>query len=54
MVWQKPSNEKCPVCGSILLEKGNKLVCSKEAAVLSKRRKKKKTARDKFVEEQKR
>ena len=30
MVWQKPSNEKCPVCGSILLEKGNKLVCSKE------------------------
>jgi len=30
MVWQKPSNEKCPVCGSIMLEKGNKLVCSKE------------------------
>ena len=30
MVWQRPSNEKCPVCGSILLEKGNKLVCSKE------------------------
>ena len=22
--------EKCPQCGSILLEKGNKLVCSKE------------------------
>lgn len=30
MVWQKPSNEKCPECGSIMLEKGNKLVCSKE------------------------
>ncbi len=30
MVWQKPSGEKCPVCGSVLLEKGNKLVCSKE------------------------
>ncbi|MDO4331486.1 MAG: type I DNA topoisomerase [Eubacteriales bacterium] len=30
MVWQKPSKEKCPECGSIMLEKGNKLVCSKE------------------------
>lgn len=30
MVWQKPSNEKCPNCGSILLEKGNKLVCMDE------------------------
>lgn len=30
MVWQKPSKEKCPVCGSIMLEKGNRLVCSKE------------------------
>lgn len=30
MVWQKPSNERCPECGSIMLEKGNKLVCSKE------------------------
>lgn len=30
MVWQKPSAEKCPECGSIMLEKGNKLVCSKE------------------------
>ena len=27
MVWQKPSAEKCPQCGSIMLEKGNKLVC---------------------------
>ncbi len=30
MVWQKPSNTKCPQCGSIMLEKGNKLVCSEE------------------------
>lgn len=30
MVWQKPSNKKCPVCGSVLLEKGSNLVCSKE------------------------
>ncbi len=30
MVWQKPSQEKCPQCGSILLEKGNKLVCADE------------------------
>lgn len=30
MVWQKPSEEKCPDCGSIMLEKGNKLVCSGE------------------------
>ncbi len=30
MVWQRPSKQHCPVCGSILLEKGSKLVCSKE------------------------
>ncbi len=30
MVWQKPTAEKCPKCGSILLEKGNKLVCMEE------------------------
>lgn len=28
MSWQKPSNKKCPVCGSYMVEKGNKLVCS--------------------------
>jgi len=27
MVWQKPSNHKCELCNSIMLEKGNKLVC---------------------------
>ncbi len=30
MVWQKPSEIKCKKCGSIMLEKGSKLVCSKE------------------------
>jgi DNA topoisomerase-1 len=30
MVWQKPSQEKCPKCGALLLEKGNKLVCMNE------------------------
>ena len=30
MVWQKPSGEKCPKCGAMMLEKGNKLVCSDE------------------------
>ncbi len=30
MVWQKPSQEKCPECGRLLLEKGNKLVCMDE------------------------
>ena len=30
MVWQKPSKEKCPKCGGMLLEKGNKLVCMNE------------------------
>ena len=29
MVWQRPSAQPCPVCGSLMLEKGNKLVCSK-------------------------
>jgi DNA topoisomerase-1 len=30
MVWQKPVNEKCERCGAIMLQKGNKLVCSDE------------------------
>lgn len=31
MTWQKPSGEKCPVCGKMLLEKGNKYVCQDNA-----------------------
>lgn len=30
MVWQKPVADKCDRCGSIMLQKGNKLVCSDE------------------------
>lgn len=30
MSWQKPSSKKCPKCGSYMVEKGNKLVCSQE------------------------
>ena len=28
MVWQKPTGEKCPECGDVLLEKGQKLACA--------------------------
>ena len=31
MVWQKPVADRCSRCGSILLQKGNKLVCSDES-----------------------
>ena len=27
MTWQRPSGQTCPECGSLLLHKGNKLVC---------------------------
>lgn len=30
MVWQRPTDQKCPKCGKPLLAKGNKLVCSDE------------------------
>ena len=30
MSWQKPSEEKCPKCGSYMVEKGNKFVCGNE------------------------
>ena len=30
MSWQRPSEEKCPKCGSYMVEKGNKLVCGNE------------------------
>ena len=31
MVWQKPVDEKCDRCGSIMLQKGSKLVCADES-----------------------
>ncbi len=30
MSWQKPSTEVCPECGSYMVEKGSKLLCSNE------------------------
>jgi len=27
MVWQRPSSKKCPACGNVLVNKGNKLAC---------------------------
>lgn len=30
MSWQKPSTAKCPKCGSFMVEKGSKLLCSDE------------------------
>ena len=30
MSWAKPLDAKCPKCGSIMLEKGNKQICSDE------------------------
>lgn len=31
MSWQRPSEKKCSKCGSYMVEKGNKLVCSNES-----------------------
>ena len=30
MSWQKPSDKKCPECGSYMVERGNKLLCAAE------------------------
>lgn len=30
MSWQKPSDKKCPKCGSYMVEKGSKLMCADE------------------------
>lgn len=31
MSWQKPSVKKCPKCGSYMIEKGKKLICSSDS-----------------------
>lgn len=31
MSWQKPSSKKCPKCGSYMVEKGSKLVCTEDS-----------------------
>lgn len=30
MVWQRPTDKKCPKCGNVLIQKGNKLCCADE------------------------
>ena len=30
MSWQKPSEKKCPECGSYMVERGNKLLCASD------------------------
>lgn len=30
MAWQRPTAQKCPKCGTVLLAKGNRLVCANE------------------------
>ena len=40
MSWQKPSEEKCPKCGSYMVEKGNKLVCGNEQCGFVKKKEK--------------
>ena len=41
MTWQRPSVEKCPDCGGVLLEKGAKLVCMDENCGFVKNKEKK-------------
>lgn len=36
MIWQKPLNEKCPVCGYALVKRGNKTVCGDDSCKYSK------------------
>ena len=42
MSWQKPSDQKCPRCGSYMVEKGNKLCCSNEQCGFVEKQKKNK------------
>ena len=44
MSWQKPSKQKCPQCGSYMVEKGNKLLCSNESCGFSMSLEKEETA----------
>ena len=39
MSWQRPSTVSCPECGSYMVEKGNKLLCSNEQCGYSEKRK---------------
>lgn len=49
MTWDRPSKEKCPRCGSVLLEKGNKLVCyNKDCGYVTDRKNVKMEARSQY------
>lgn len=40
MSWAKPSSEKCPKCGSYMVEKGNKLACANEQCAFQRKNQK--------------
>ncbi|MBQ9936067.1 MAG: type I DNA topoisomerase [Lachnospiraceae bacterium] len=40
MSWSRPTKEKCPECGSFMVDKGSKLMCSKEGCGYSCNKKK--------------
>ncbi|WP_167956886.1 type I DNA topoisomerase [Anaerosporobacter faecicola] len=42
MTWQKPTNEKCPKCDNVMVERGNNLVCLGETCGFTKQKEKKK------------
>ena len=48
MSWQKPSAKKCPKCGSYMVEKGNKLVCSQRQLAVMWSRSLKRRLRNKY------
>ncbi len=50
MSWQKPSEEKCPECGSYMVEKGNKLVCGNEQCGFVVKIKRKMKNKSNFIE----
>ena len=39
MSWQKPSDQKCPRCGSYMVEKGNKLCCNEQCGFVENQKK---------------
>jgi len=50
MSWQKPSVEKCPKCGSHMVEKGNYLLCASETCGYRKNLKQKQENEDMHTE----
>jgi DNA topoisomerase-1 len=42
MSWQRPVNEKCPVCGGYMIERGNKITCADPSCGYTQAKEKKK------------